>query len=296
MGSTTKHGNPQLRCSMVELAGRVIVVKIKEKEQARLSLRIGREASSGVDLQSAADSAHRSLAPRRRAHSRDAAGAGPAVPRRHSASARSKMGGYPEPRGDYSLGRDLPLRGCDDQLLGFGRPQILSLRLHGRMSSRPVRTGVDPVGGDATGAALHAQPLADFDHHPRRDGAFALWSLANLARMARLGVRYVVAADCRCGRFPGTWSHHARLLRDLFSRSSVATWTARQASRLSELAINHCGENSYQTGLLGFRSLQEHSESIWLVPVPEAHAAMRISKLIWQQLRLEQEAPPFVTC
>ena len=44
MGSTTKHGNPQVRCLMVELAWRVIVVKIKEKEQARLSLRIGREA------------------------------------------------------------------------------------------------------------------------------------------------------------------------------------------------------------------------------------------------------------
>ena len=33
MGSTTKHGNPQLRCSMVELAWRVIVVKIRERDK-----------------------------------------------------------------------------------------------------------------------------------------------------------------------------------------------------------------------------------------------------------------------
>jgi hypothetical protein len=36
---------------------------------------------------------------------------------------------------------------------------------------------------------LHAQPLADIDHHPGCDGAIALRGLANLAWMARVRVR-----------------------------------------------------------------------------------------------------------
>jgi hypothetical protein len=183
----------------------------------------GREAFSGVALQSAADSARRRTAPRPRAHSRDAAGAGPAVPRRHGAPARSQMGGDPEPRDDHSVGCDFPIRGCNNHLLGFGRLQILSLRLYGGMSSGLARTGLDPVGGDPTGAALHAQPLADLDHHPRCDGAIALRGLAHLACMARVRLRYGMAADGGSSRFPGTGSHHARLLRRLLSRPALAT-------------------------------------------------------------------------
>src|SRR5882672_2925026 len=99
------------------------------------------------------------------------------------------MGGDPEPRDDRSLGWAFPIRGCNNQLLDSGRLQILSLRPHGRLSSGPARTGLDRVGGDAKGAALHAQPLADIDHYPRCDAAIALRGLANLACMARVRVR-----------------------------------------------------------------------------------------------------------
>jgi hypothetical protein len=58
----------------------------------------GRETFSGVDLQNAADSSRCSAAPRPRAHSRDAAVAGSALPRRHCAPTRSQMDGDPEPR------------------------------------------------------------------------------------------------------------------------------------------------------------------------------------------------------
>jgi hypothetical protein len=74
-----------------------------------------------VDLQSAADSARRSAAARARANSRDAPVAGPALSRRHGPTARSQMGGDPEPRNDRSLGWAFPIRGCSNQLLGFGR-------------------------------------------------------------------------------------------------------------------------------------------------------------------------------
>ena len=89
---------------------------------------------------SAADSSRRSPAARRRAHSHDAVDAVPALPGEHGAPARSQMGFDLEPRYVCILGGTFPNRGCDNQLLGFGRLQILSLRLHGRMSSRLART------------------------------------------------------------------------------------------------------------------------------------------------------------
>ena len=70
---------------------------------------------------------------------------------------------------------------------------------------------------------LYAQPLADTDHHPRGDGALALRGLANLAWMAHVRVRYVVARVGGCGWFPGNWSRRARLLRHLLSRRPMAT-------------------------------------------------------------------------
>ena len=132
------------------------------------------------------------------------------------------MGGDREPRDDRFLGGAFPLRGCNNQLVGFGHLQILSLRPHGRMSSGLARTGLDAVGADVTGAVLYAQPLADTNHHPRSDGAIALRGLANLAWMAHIRIRYVVAGDGRYSRFPGPWSHHARLLRHLLSRRPLA--------------------------------------------------------------------------
>jgi len=132
------------------------------------------------------------------------------------------MGGDPEPRDDRFLGGAFPIRGCNNQLVGFGHLQILSLRPHGRMSSGLARTGLDAVGADATGAVLYAQPLADTNHHPRCDGAIALRGLANLAWMAHIRIRYVVAGDGRYSRFPGPWSHHARLLCHLLSRRPLA--------------------------------------------------------------------------
>lgn len=182
------------------------------------------EVFPGVELQGAADSsAAGSVTPRRRAHSRDAAVARPALSRGHGASARSPMGGDPEPRHHRSLGWAFLIRGCNNQLLGTGRLQMFLLRAHGRMSSGAARTGHDPLGGDATGAALHSKPLVDTDHHPRGVGAIALRGLANLARMARVRVRYLVAAGSGCDRFPGNWSHRARLLRHLLCGPPLAT-------------------------------------------------------------------------
>ncbi len=87
-----------------------------------------RDAFSAVDLSGAAGSTFRSATFRRCAHTRDAVVAVPALPRRHGAPARSPMVGDPEPRDDRSPGWALPIRGCNNQLLGFGRLQILALR------------------------------------------------------------------------------------------------------------------------------------------------------------------------
>ncbi len=133
------------------------------------------------------------------------------------------MGGNREPRDDRFFGCAFSNRGCNDQLLGFGRLQILPLRLHGRMSFGLARTGLDSVGADAKGGVLYTQPLADTDHHPRCDGAIALRGLANLAWMAHVRFRYVVAGNGGYRRFPGTRSHRARLLRRLLSRRPLAT-------------------------------------------------------------------------
>ena len=113
-----------------------------------------KETLFGVVLLSAADSSRRSPAACRRAHSHDAVDAVPALPGEHGAPARSQMGFDLEPRYVCILGGTFPNRGCDNHLLGFGRLQILSLRLHGRMSSRLARSSLDPVGGDAAGAVI----------------------------------------------------------------------------------------------------------------------------------------------
>jgi hypothetical protein len=69
-----------------------------------LTALVVRYSGDVVNLQSAADSARRSAAARARANSRDAPVAGPALSRRHGPTARSQMGGDPEPRNDRSLG------------------------------------------------------------------------------------------------------------------------------------------------------------------------------------------------
>ena len=61
-----------------------------------------------------------------------------------------------------------------------GRLEIFSLRAYGRLFPGSARARADAMGADATGARLYAQPLADIGHHPGRDGAIALRSLARL--------------------------------------------------------------------------------------------------------------------
>lgn len=181
------------------------------------------EAFSVVDLQGAADSNCRRAAPGRRADSRDAALAVPALPRRHGAPKSISMGSHREPLDDSALGGLFLIRRCNYQFLGSGRLQILRLRPTRRMFSRSARTSADSVGAHAARVALHAQSLADIDHHCRCLGALAVWDLANLAWMARVRVRYVVAREGGCRRFPGTRSPHARILYRLLSRRLVAT-------------------------------------------------------------------------
>ena len=181
------------------------------------------EALSGVDFQGAASSTFRSATPRPRAHSRDATLAIPALPRRHDAPTSLSMGGSPQSRDDCALGGGFLVCRCHNQLLGSGGLSILCLRPAGRMSPRSPRTRTDSVGADATGAALHAQPLADTDHNSRRVGTIALRDLANLARLAHCRIRCGLDRDGRCRRFPGPRSHYARLLCRLLNRPMVAT-------------------------------------------------------------------------
>jgi hypothetical protein len=148
-----------------------------------------KEAFPIVDLHGAARSTLRSAPPRPRADSRDAALTVPALPRRHGAPTSLPMGGNPESGDDCALGGVLLVRRCDHHFLGSRRLQILCLRPAGWRSPRIDRIGADSVGADATGVALYAQPLADFDYYPRCVGTFALRDLADLARLAHFRVR-----------------------------------------------------------------------------------------------------------
>ena len=192
---------------------------VPEREECRGD----KEALSVIDFRGAADSTFRSATPRARAHSRDATLALPALPRRHGAPTSLQMGGSPESGDDCALGGGFLVRRCHNQFLGSGRLQILCLRPAGWMSPRSDRTRVDSVGADATGAALHAQPLADTNYYSRRVGAITLRDLANLARLAHCRIRYVLDRDGWYRRFPGTRGHYPRLLCRLLSRPVVAT-------------------------------------------------------------------------